>query len=641
MSVPLSPHDLVYGLKMAGEPAISPDGARVVYTLTSASPETGKSTTHLWEVPASGGDPRQLTSAGTANTWPRWSPSGDALAFVSDRVERSGLFILPVSGGGEPREVARMGTAISGVAWSPDGTRIAFVAPVDPAPVQLPGGAPPVRATKRIDYKQDGFGYLGETRRQVFVVGAAGGTPRQLTCAPFDHSLPAWSPDGARLAFNRATNNGMTSQVGVVGLEDGEVRDLVPDGWVCGTWAWTPGGESILLSGEPSPTAQPDFYLVDAATGERQRLTDDLPCLPDGGFPPLLPPSQPVFLDAQHAIFHAFHHGRSGIWVLDIEDGAVLEVEAEDELRTNFSVDAAHRTAVQIASSPGAAGEVVAVDLREGQRRYLTSHNGAQFAATPPCELERIEIERDGLVVEAWVLLPPGLDRSRRHPFVLDVHGGPQAHYGYGFVTWQQVLASNGIPVVFSNPRGSTSYGRDFVSRVKGDWGGGDYEDLMAVVDAAAALPYLDGDRAGIWGYSYGGYMTAYTIGRNHRFKAAVCGAPCFDLESMFGTSDISHFFGAMHWTGTPWDEPGWYAARSPSARAHETQTPTLIIHGEADERCPIGQGEQMFVTLLKAGCETEFVRYPGGYHGFLRAGPPPHREDVLSRLLAWFQARL
>ena len=145
------------------------------------------------------------------------------------------------------------------------------------------------------------------------------------------------------------------------------------------------------------------------------------------------------------------------------------------------------------------------------------------------------------------------------------------------------------------------------------DWGGEDYLDLMAVIDSVLERPYADANRTGIWGYSYGGYMTAWTIGHTQRFQAAVCGAPCFDLESMYGTSDISHAWGRHQWGGTPHEASEAFAAHSPSTFAHRATTPTLIMQGEADDRCPIGQGEQMFVALKQAGCEVEFARYPGG----------------------------
>jgi dipeptidyl aminopeptidase/acylaminoacyl peptidase len=224
---------------------------------------------------------------------------------------------------------------------------------------------------------------------------------------------------------------------------------------------------------------------------------------------------------------------------------------------------------------------------------------------------------------------------------VLDVHGGPHGFYGYGFQAIQQALASHGLLVAFSNPRGSGSYGRDFAHQVRFDWGGEDYLDLMAVVDAVVDRPYVDPARTGIWGYSYGGFMTAWTIGHTDRFRAAVCGAPCFDLESMYGTSDISHAWGPYQWGGRPHEASEAFAAHSPSTFAHRATTPTLIVQGEADDRCPIGQGEQMFVALKQAGCQVEFARYPGGAHAMLRVGPPSHRADFIGRVLGWFQDHL
>jgi len=250
-------------------------------------------------------------------------------------------------------------------------------------------------------------------------------------------------------------------------------------------------------------------------------------------------------------------------------------------------------------------------------------------------------VRRGEFTIEAWLLKPPDFDPTKRYPVVLDVHGGPNGFYGYGFLNVQQCLATNGFLVVYSNPRGSSSYGRHFTQQVSGDWGGEDFRDLMAVVDAVLERPYADPERTGIFGYSYGGYMTSWTIGQTDRFKAAVCGAPCFDLESMYGTSDISHHFGELQWGGPPHDKTAWYAAHSPSTYAHRAKTPTLLVHGEADERCPIGQGEQMFVALKKAGCEVEFVRYPGGSHSFTNTGPLEHRHDYLSRVLGWFKGHL
>jgi dipeptidyl aminopeptidase/acylaminoacyl peptidase len=268
----------------------------------------------------------------------------------------------------------------------------------------------------------------------------------------------------------------------------------------------------------------------------------------------------------------------------------------------------------------------------------VTALNNDLLRDAPPAQWERLEIERDGFMIEAWLLKPPGFDPAKRYPLVLDIHGGPHGHFGYSFNVTQQCLATYGFLVLAVNPRGSTSYGREFTQAVNRDWGGGDYQDLMAMLDRVLERPYADAARTGASGYSYGGYMTAWIVGQTDRFKAVFCGAPVFDLESQWGTADIDHAAGEREFFGEPHEHPEWYAKHSPSTYAHRATSPTLLMQGEADNRCPLGQAEQMFVALKKAGCEVEFVRYPGMSHGFRRTGPPLYQEDSLRRILGWFK---
>lgn len=644
MPQPLSPETLVYGFTVAGDPQVSPDGERIVYSLASVDRESKQGRSQVWACDIDGGNARQLTWGGKRSGSARWSPDGTRIAFVSDRVEKSGLFVLPLDGG-EARELARHPASIADPAWSPDGTRIAYTVEVDPG---APGGemkpdeVPPVRVTSRIDYKQDGRGYLGDKRYQVFVVDVESGERRQLTTEPVDHVFPAWAPDGQWLAVQVLTDNGMHSKIGLVPLTGGVARVIEPspEGTVS-TWAWSPDGKRIVFTGDTSITWQTDFFVYDVSTGAVRRVTTDLSCLPIGGLPGQLAPAQPAWLDDRQVLFHAVRAGASGLYVIDLDDGALEEVTRQEALWMGFSVDRERRRAVFAHASLDAVGEIAVYDRAAGETRVVTGYCRPTLAEHPPARWERFDVTRDGFTTEAWLLKPPDFDATKRYPVVLDVHGGPNGYYGYGFTPMQQCLATNGFIVVYSNPRGSGSYGRHFTQQVIEDWGGEDYLDLMAVVDRVLERPYADGDRVGIWGYSYGGYMTAWTIGQTDRFRAAVCGAPCFDLESMWGTSDISHVFGEIQWGGPPHARREWYATHSPSEFAHRAKTPTLIIHGEADERCPIGQGEQMFVALKKAGCEVEFARYPGGAHSFIRLGPAAHREDVLRRALDWFKRHL
>ncbi|GAB4323795.1 MAG: S9 family peptidase [Dehalococcoidia bacterium] len=645
MAQPLSPETLVYGFTMAADPQVSPDGGRIVYSLASVDGETKQGRSDIWLCGIDGANARQLTHGGRQNGGARWSPNGTQVAFVSDRVETSGLFVLPMEGG-EARELTRHPNRIIDPAWSPDGTQIAYAVEVDP---QAPGARepnpdepPPVRVTSRIDYKQDGRGYLGDKRYQVFVVDVATGERRQLTQDPVDHAFPAWAPDSQWLAVQVLTDNGMHSKLGLVPVTGGVARtiELSPEGTIS-TWAWSPDGGRIVFTGDTEITWQTDFFVYDVSTGQTRRVTTDLPCLPIGGLPGVQAPAQPVWVDDRRVLFHAVRAGASSLYIIDIDDGTLEELERAEALRAGMSVDRGHRYIVMGHMSLDAVGEIAVHDRETGETAVVTEYCRPTLAEHPPAQWERFDVTRDGFTTEAWLLKPPDFDATKRYPVVLDVHGGPNGYYGYGFTPMQQCLATNGFLVVYANPRGSGSYGRHFTLQVIEDWGGEDYLDLMAVVDRVLERPYADGDRVGIWGYSYGGYMTAWAIGQTDRFRAAVCGAPCFDLESMWGTSDISHVFGEVQWGGPPHASREWYATHSPSEFAHRAKTPTLIIHGEADERCPIGQGEQMFVALKKAGCEVEFARYPGGSHSFIRLGPPAHREDVLRRALAWFQRHL
>jgi dipeptidyl aminopeptidase/acylaminoacyl peptidase len=271
----------------------------------------------------------------------------------------------------------------------------------------------------------------------------------------------------------------------------------------------------------------------------------------------------------------------------------------------------------------------------------LTDDNHDYFAEARPARLEKFSIHRKGMEIECRLWLPPTFDPRQRYPLVLDIHGGPNSAFYDAFNLPQQVLATAGFVVLAVNPRGSTTYGNAFTMAVLGDWGGEDYQDLMAAVDAVASRPYVDATRLGVHGYSYGGFMSSWIIGHTSRFKAAVVGAPCIDLPSMYGTSDIGVSFGEVQWRGTRWGALAQAVERSPLTYAPAVEAPVLLLHGEADLRCPIEQGEQYFVALKRHGKEVEFVRFPDCSHLFLRAGHPKMREEYLRRMLAWFQRYL
>lgn len=644
MPAALTPETLVYDLAAASDPQVSRDGTRLLYTRTQAKRDQKRAESQLWIRGLDGGTHHPLTTAGTKNHTGRWSRCGGAIAFVSDRGERNGIYLLHLDGG-DPLPLTSHLHPIADLAWSPDGKQISYTTLFDPEnPDETEPGeeaAPRVRVTSRIDYKQDGRGYLDDLRYQVWILDVHARERRMLTHDAVDHHDPQWSPDGTTIAAKVPNSNGMHAQLGLIDVASGRTTLVGPRAGVVGCWAWSPAGDRILLAADDEKTSQTDFFVYDVAAGERRRLTDDLPVLPDGGFPGVTPPSQPVWLDDRYAVVHAFRAGASGLYQVDSETGACELLHDWQGMNTHLSADDGNRFFAQAHGSLETTGQIVVYDREAGEARAVVSPNDDVLTDHPPASWERFDVERGGFTTEAWLLKPPGFDPSRRYPVVLDVHGGPHSYYGYALNPVQQALAGAGFLVVFSNPRGSGSYGRRFTQQVIGDWGGEDFLDLMAVVDAVGARPYADAERRGIYGYSYGGFMSSWTIGHTDRFRAAVIGAPVVDLVSFYGASDIGHVFGPHECGGGPDEIPDYYKERSPLTHLPQATTPTLIVHGEADERCPIGQGEQLFQALLAAGVEVEFARYAEGYHGFLRTGYPAHRADYLTRVTGWFTKHL
>jgi dipeptidyl aminopeptidase/acylaminoacyl peptidase len=342
-----------------------------------------------------------------------------------------------------------------------------------------------------------------------------------------------------------------------------------------------------------------------------------------------------------HIVFLADARGESYLCAVPVHGGEVRRIAGGGMQLSAAAFDSTARRAAMVATTPASPGDIALIETATGTQRKLTSYNRAYLDQYSPARLEKSAISRDGMEIESRVWLPPDFDASESYPMVLDIHGGPHGVFADAFSPIQQVLATAGYVVLAVNPRGSSTYGVDFVKAVLGDWGGEDYLDIMAAVDDVTARPYVDSERLGVTGYSYGGYMSSWIVGHDHRFRAAVVGAPCTDLYSMYGTSDIGVWFGELNWHARPWESADLAMERSPITYAPNVETPVLLMHGEDDHRCPIGQSEEYFAALQRLGKEVEFVRFPGSSHMFLRGGHPRLREEYLSRTLAWFDKHL
>ncbi|HWV22725.1 MAG TPA: hypothetical protein VNZ58_00915, partial [Thermomicrobiales bacterium] len=363
----LTPESLILDTMGVSGPVISGDGSRITYTLGGVDRDSVKPSSQLWLMNADGSDARQLTQTGTLATGAAWSPDDASIAFISNRGDDGfSICILPLDGG-EARVVTSHRAKPSDLAWSPDGTRLAYTVPVDPEnPDGTPRDAdlpPAVRVTRRIDYKQDGRGYLNDVRHQVMVVDVASGEGRQVSTELNDHDFPQWSPDGRTITAKVSTHNGMRSMLGLIPVDGGEFRKIGFKAGSVGTWAWSPDGASIVLDGYLNESPQTEYYRYDVETDTLHQITDDLDLNPESGYPTLAGPAQPVWLDDTTVLIAGSQAGGSGLWTLDLASGKRSRVAWADAKLAGFSVDREHTRCVRTSADSTGPGKLVVTDL--------------------------------------------------------------------------------------------------------------------------------------------------------------------------------------------------------------------------------------------------------------------------------------
>ena len=648
MSSPISPEH-VYHLRTVADPALSPDGSRLAYTQSWVDQESLDSRSRIMVLETASGLASEFTQ-GVKDTAAKYSPDGRQLAFL--RPDGSGKRQVWVMGatGGEARPLAALPGGVVDFAWSPDSQRLvlcADVEPDNPAPQSKPLGLPQVRVVRRIRYRYDTLGWRGDSHFHLFIADANGDTSRQITHGDWDDLAPVWSPDGAYIAFlsGRRDDRDLRSltEAYVVPAEGGEPVLRSQGLSDVGAVAWSPDGRRFAAIGSEEDLGlvlwQAWLYVLEPGESPR-RLTDD-GIKPYLSFPAITRPPELRWTSEDKILFLGEQRGESFLFEAPISEGPARAVSGGGGQSTSLTLDQAARKAVVLASSPSTPGDLHGIDLQSHASTQLTDLNAAYLAGHPAATMEKFSFQRDGWEIECRLWFPAEFDPSRQYPLVLDIHGGPNGAFYDSFVPLQQVLATAGHLVLAVNPRGSSTYGNDFMLAVLEDWGGEDYQDLMAAVDLVSERPYVDASRLGVHGYSYGGYMTSWIAGHTDRFRAAVAGAPCIDLFSMYGTSDIGVSFGEVQWGGSLVDAATELIKHSPITYASNVTAPVLLLHGEADARCPIGQSEEYFVVLKRLGKEVELVRFPDCSHAFPRIGHPKMRHEYLQRTLGWFERYL
>jgi len=640
----------LFGLEVASDPQISPDGSRIAYVRQTADIMTDRMRPTIWLIDVRTGQQTPLAAAAGSHSQPRWSPDGTRVAYIST-AEGGGaqLFVRWIASGQSVR-VTNLPNTPTGISWSPDGTKLAYSilvagqAPSLGAALAKPEGAqwaPPLEVIDTVTYRADGQGYLKPGYRQVFVAPADGGGARQLTQGDFNHGGDlSWSPDSATLylSANRGADwqrEAADSEVYALDARTGALTALTDRRGPDQSPVVSPDGRRIAYVGYDDQRMgyhNTRLYVMDRDGANRRVLTASL----DRSV------QSPVWSQDGRSVLIAYDdHGSTTVARVTL-DGAVSTVvqglSGDDIGRPYSGGDFSLADDGSVAFTRGDALRPADIHvLRQGRQTQLTRLNADYLAGKTLGAVQRLEIasSHDGRTIESWLTLPAGYVEGQKYPLILEIHGGPFAAYGPHFATDNQLFAAAGYAVLSVNPRGSTSYGEEFANLIHHDYPSHDYDDLISSVDAVIARGVADPNRLFVTGGSGGGVLTAWIVGKTDRFKAAASQKPVIDWASFVLTADNPAFF-ARYWFGEyPWENPEAYWRRSPLSLVGNVKTPTLVVVGDEDYRTPVSESEQYYSALQLRGVPTALVKIPGVGHSL--AVRPSQNAARINAILAWF----
>ncbi len=634
------------------EPRLSPSGEEIVYVRSWIDPMTDSHKSALWIMDADGGHDRYLTEGSS----PRWSPSGDRLAFLAcgtpgsdpsaleecDEGTHRQIYVRIMGGRGQGAvtQVTRLTENASNLAWSPDGSRIAFdmlVPSHDRWTIDLPRRPEGAKWTEdprvvdRLDYRADRQGFLPDGYRHIFTVPAAGGTPRQVTDGDWDDGEPEWSPDGNTIYFSGlrledADYHIRESEVYAADVTSRQVRQLTHRTGPDGSPKVSPNGRRIAYVGADSTgrTYLVQHLYVMNADGSNPRLIDagldrnpyDVTWSPGG----------------DGVYFTVRGSGRQDLYFAPL-DGQPRKL-SPDGMHVLSLSDVGRGVGVGVMATPDRPGDVVTFSLKNPQPKYLTAVNQDVLADVTLGEVEQIDYESDdGLPVQGWVVKPPDFDPARKYPLILHIHGGPWSMYDVGFNFSFQNFAANDYVVLYVNPRGSTGYGTPFVDEIDHAYPGKDFNDLMRGVDEVIGRGYVNPQNLFVTGCSGGGVLSSWAVGHTDRFAAAVVRCPVIDWLSFVGTTDGPYWY--SNFRKYPWEDPTEHLQRSPLMYVGNVKTPTLLMTGVQDLRTPIPQTEEFYAALKIRKVPTKMIRMNKEWHG--TGSQPSNFLRTQLYIMKWF----
>ncbi len=660
--------DDTWDFRLITEMRLAPDGRHIAFTLETQDKALNEKRSAIWLLDRSADAPRQFSGGTRHDTSPRWSADGRFLAFLSDREgEKSQVWVMPADGG-EARRLTNMKNGVSEFCWSPDGVWIAFT-----SEIRLDGRitndedagkdtktkereerdeAERLREVTRLQFRWDGRGLL-EGRSHLFKINVESGELVRLTEGDYHHSEPAWSPDGKFIVVcsDRAEDRdaNLTQDLWLIDPETRASRRLTDGTADVSLPEWSPDGQLIAYLMTPvlprNSAANTHVMVISPEGGAPRDLSGqvDIDCHPAlltdlywGGA------SAPQWSgDGSWLYVVVTEHGSTNVFRFPLAGGDPERVTAGEHHISMIALTPDDRSLLALRADAQNIWDIYRYRLdtvpTAAAERRLTAVNAALLAEADLAAPERFTYKGpDDWDIDGWLYRPHDAEPGKQYPLVLWIHGGPFSSYGSTFYLWAQVLAARGYAALYVNPRGSSGSGEAFAQAVDFDWGGKDYLDIMAGVDAAIARGGIDPDRMAVTGGSYGGYMTNWIIGHTNRFRAAVTLNSVTNLTSSFGTGDIDSTWAERQY-GLPWEAEAIYRERSPITYAPQITTPTRIIHAENDYRCPIEQGEQLYVWLKKLGrAPVDFIRVPRASHTINAS--PRQRLQVREKIFEWIE---
>ena len=630
-------------VRRVDNPRVSPDGRQVVFTIGDVNYDANKVVTQIYVTSIAGGEIKRLTSADTSSSAPRWSPDGKKIAYTN-----GGQIWVMDHDGDHKEQVTKISTGAAGPVWSPDGKWIAFTSDVYAAcngndecnkkhDEQAEQSKVKAHIMDRLLYKHWDE-WRDVKRTHVFVVASKGGAAREITTGDFD-SPPyaassavdyAFSPDSSEIAFLRNPDKveatSTNSDIYTMNLASGAIKNITQrnHGYDVGP-IYTRDGKLIIYRSQATPGFESDRWRLmayDRATGVSTELTKSFDQQVEG---------VTLSADEKTVYITANEHGKEPIFKLPITGGVPQRI-VPNVFATNVQVTPDGNKFVFVASTIAAPAEIYTANVDGSAVTPLTSVN-AQLMSTAhlkPAE----DVEWTGAMghkIHGYIVKPNNFDPNKKWPLLVLIHGGPQGAWSdnWGYRWNPEVFANAGYVVFTPNPRGSTGYGQQFVNEISGDWGGKAYVDIMnGVADVLRRNSFLDRNRVGAAGASYGGYMIDWILGHNNdprfRFKVLVSHDGVYNLESMYGATE-ELWFPEWEFKGTPWTNPAMYSRWSPNKFVQNFNTPILIIHSELDYRVPLGEGMQLFTAVQRKGIDSKFLSFPDEGHWVLK----PQNSDL------------